>query len=215
MSLASPAIRRPLRLARRALRMELGVWRSLWRAVTRRGIAPPGADRFSYDRPIRPVLIALLAVSAIEVPIVDLIVHPWPWLRIPLLALGIWGVTFMLGLLLGSITCPHTVGPEGLRVRHGDEFELVLPWEIVASVGRARGAVGQKTFTLNDRMLTIAVQEAAALEIETEHPVPVRLPNGDRGTVDRIRIPVDDVEAYLAAVRRHLHAWEDVRAPAG
>ena len=205
-------IARVRHLAWRALRMEIGVWRSVWRFASRRGIAPAGADRFSNDKPVRPILLAFLAVSAIEVPVVDLLVHPWPWVRIPLLILGIWGVTFMVGMLLGGVTRPHTVGPEGLRVRHGDEFEVVLPWALVASVARHRGPRQDKTFTLEARMLTVVVQDGTAIEVETEEPVAVRLPNGGRGEVDRLRFHVDDVDGYLAAVRRHMRAWEESRS---
>lgn len=206
-------IARMVHLARRGWQLELAGWRSLWRFVTRRGIAPAGADRFSNDKPIRPILLAFVAISAVEVPIVDLLVHPWPWIRIPLLALGIWGVTFMVGMLLGGITRPHTVGPDGLRVRHGDEFEIELPWESVASVARHRGARQEKTFTLADGMLTVVVQDGTAVEIATEAPVSVRLPSGERGEVDRIRIHVDDVPGFLDAVRRHLRDWEQRTPP--
>lgn len=201
------------RLLWRAVRMEVGVWRSVWRFVTRRGIAPPGADRFGYDKPLRPILIAFIAVSAIEIPIVDLLVHPWPWIRIPLLVLGIWGATWMLGLLFGYLTCPHTVGPEGIRLRHGDEFEIVLPWGDVASVAsRAHGRGDGKTFQFHDGVLAITIQDGTSLELETEHPVEVRLPNGRRHEVRVIRFDVDDRAAFLVSVRRHLRDWEAAQA---
>lgn len=193
---------------RRAVRLEAAGWRSIGRFVTRRGIVPPGAERFSYDKPVRPILVAFIALSAVEVPIVDLLVHPWPWIRIPLLVLGIWGVTFMIGMLLGAITRPHAVGPDGLRIRHREEFELVLPWEFVASVARHRGPRRERTFTLDDGMVTIVVQDGTNLEVETEQPVGVQLPDGTHGEVERVRFHVDDSDAYLEAVRRHLRAWE-------
>ena len=41
-----------------------------------------------------------MSVSATELVVVDLIARPWLFIRIPLLILGIWGLVFMLGMLL-------------------------------------------------------------------------------------------------------------------
>ena len=59
---------------------------------------PRGASGFAYHSPVLTILMIFIVLSAIEIPIIDLIVHPWPWVRIPLLILGIWGVTWMIGL---------------------------------------------------------------------------------------------------------------------
>lgn len=56
--------------------MEAAGWRSIGRAITFRPRVPEGASAHSYDKPFRTVLIIFLALSAIEVPIVDLITHP-------------------------------------------------------------------------------------------------------------------------------------------
>jgi hypothetical protein len=206
------AARSPLQLAGhlvvRLIRMEIGVWRSLYRWIFRRPRVPRGAVGFSYDRPIRPILLAFLVVSAIEIPVLDLLVHRWPAVRIPLLIAGIWGLTWMLGLLLGFLVRPHAVGPDGLRVRHGDEVDIVLPWEVVESVApRARSVESSKTFTVTDGLrggvLTIAVQNETNVEVVLEEPVVVSLPRGTE-TVTELRFRVDDPRGYLAEVRRHL-----------
>ena len=196
------------RLSARLIRMEIGVWRSLCRWIFRRPRAPRGAIGFSYDKPIRPILIAFLVVSAIEVPVLDLLVHRWPAVRIPLLIAGIWGLTWMLGLLLGFLVRPHTVGPDGLRVRHGDEVDIDLPWGAVESVApRARTVESGKTFSTTEgprgAILSIAVQNETNVEVVLEEPIVVRLPRGPQ-TVRELRFRVDDPRGYLAEVRRHL-----------
>jgi hypothetical protein len=60
-----------------------------------------------------------IGVSAVEFVVVDLLVRRWPTVRISLLALGIWGLVWMFGLLFGFLTRPHAVGPAGIRVRSG------------------------------------------------------------------------------------------------
>jgi hypothetical protein len=205
---ATSARERIARIAERALRAEAATWMALWRAVAVRPRVPRGASGFGYDRPVRAILIAFLVVSAIEVPVVDLLVHRWPAVRIPLLVLGIWGVATMLGMLLGFATRPHAVGPDGIRVRHGAAVDLDLPWSVIASVApRRRSLGGAPTWSLTGsderEVLHHVVQDGTDVDIELEHPVELRLPAG-AVRVHEVRISVDDVPGFLAAVRAHI-----------
>lgn len=47
---------------------------------------------------------------------------------------GIWGLTFMIGLLLSMLVNPHAVGDDGIRVRHDSRIDIALPWEHVRAV---------------------------------------------------------------------------------
>ncbi|MFD6140771.1 hypothetical protein [Promicromonospora sp. NPDC060271] len=196
------------RLGRRAVAMEAAGWRSIGRAVFRRPTVPRGASAHRYDGPIRSVLVVFLVLSAVEIPMVDLLTHRWPAVRFPLLVLGIWGATAMLGMLCGYLTRPHAVGPDGIIVRNGGEVEVVLPWDDVASVARRRRALaGARPTSLtgpdDDRILNLVVQDATDIDIQLERPTAIRLPNGP-ATVTQVRIAVDDGAAFLDAVRRHI-----------
>lgn len=193
---------------RRGSAMEAAGWRSIGRALAGRPRVPRGASRFSYDRPVRTILIVFLVLSAIEIPLIDLLVHPIPWLRWPLLALGVWGVLTMLGMLLGYLTRPHAVGPEGIRVRHGGEVDIDLPWQVVASVERRRHSLsGAPQLSLTgegeEQTLNQVIQDHSDIQITLEEPTLLRLPHGDV-TVGAVRISVDDPVAFLDAVRRHM-----------
>jgi hypothetical protein len=198
------------RVARAAVRLELSIWKSLYRFLAFRPRVPRGAGAFTYDKPIRAILIVFIALSAIEIPIIDLIVHRWDFVRIPLLVLGFWGLTWMVGLLLGYLTRPHAVGPAGLRIRHGDEVEIAVSWSEVASVAPlAERVEGAKTFRSDGDLLVIAVQEQTNIEVELERAMPVRV--GSRTTSVRVvRFWVDDPKGYLSAVRTHLRDWESL-----
>ena len=87
----------------RALRVELRIYANIGRFLTRRPAIAPGAVGFGYHRPVLTILWIFIVLSAIEIPILDLIVHRWPAVRIAVLALGIWGLTWMLGLLFGYL----------------------------------------------------------------------------------------------------------------
>ena len=158
------------------------------------------------------ILIVFIVLSAVEIPIVDLIVHPWPAVRIPLLVVGIWGVTWMIGLLCAYVMRPHTVGPDGIRLRGGLETDIALSWDDIVSVARNPRIDQPKSprFVEADgsRTLMLRINDETAIEIELERPTVVRLPghgaNGGEQTVTAVRIWVDDAQAFMDEVRKYL-----------
>jgi len=187
---------RGLYLLRRATRMEAAGWASIGRVLARRPSVPAGATGFRYDASFRATLITFLFVSGVEVVAVDLVTHRWPWVRFPLLVLGVWGVLFMLGMLLGYVSRPHAVGPAGIRLRSGGEVDLDLPWEVVRSVTpRRRRVPDAPAFCLSgppeEQTLHHVVEERTDSEIALERPVTFELPEGPV-TVTRVHLAVDD-----------------------
>ncbi|GAA4380686.1 hypothetical protein [Agromyces bauzanensis] len=135
-------------------------------------------------------------------------------MRVADLVLGIWGVTWMLGLLCAYLLRPHTVGPDGIRVRHGLEIDLAFSWDDIASVGRKRRVHEPKSprFDVADasRTLVYRMQDETdiEIEIELERPIVVRLPgggaNGGQQAITGVRIWVDGPRAFRDEVRKHL-----------
>ncbi len=199
-------VSRAAALARAAWRAEVGIWRSLYRWLFRRPRVPRGASGFTYHSPVLTILVIFIVLSAVEIPVIDLIVHRWPLVRIPLLALGIWGVTWMIGLLLGFLTRPHAVGPDGIRARYGADIDVDLPWEAVASVEKSRD-VTEKAPKVRDephgRTLALRMQNETNVLVTLERSVRTRL--GDTETdVDAVRLWVDDLDGFMTAVRTHI-----------
>lgn len=195
-------------LLKRGLAAEAAGWRSIFRGVLRRPAVAAGSSAHRYDAPIRTILIIFIVLSAIEVPVVDLITHPWPWVRFPLMALGVWGVATMLGMLFGYTTRPHAVGPEGIIARNGGEISVTLPWADIASVTRHRRSLvgapsASLTGSLDDPALNLVVQDGTDVDIELEQPTRITLPQGEV-VVTSVRLSVDDVPAFMDAVRTHI-----------
>ena len=195
-------------LVARATAAELAGWRSIGRAVAFRPRVPAGASAHRYDKPFRTVLVVFLVLSAIEIPIVDLITHRWPAVRFPLLALGLWGVMSMLGMLLSFATRPHAVGPAGIRVRSGGDVDIDLSWDVIASVEcRRRTLLDSPALSLTGwgdaQVLNQVAQDGTDIDIVLEEPTTFRLPQGEV-TVSAVRISVDDTDAFLDAVRTHI-----------
>jgi hypothetical protein len=204
-------------LALRALIIELRIYESLWRAIARRPLIPRNAVGFRYHRPVLTVLTILIAVSAIEIPIIDAIVHRWLPVRIFFLILGIWGVTWMIGLLCAFFTRPHVVGPEGISVREGLELNLAISWEDIASLAirehRSTRVTGEeKPLRVFDedgmRVMSIRVSGETNLELTFERPLELRLPGlppeGGTHSCEVLRFWADDPQAFLAETRRHI-----------
>lgn len=195
-------------IARRALALEIGIYQSIYRFVFRRPRVPTGAVGFTYHKQVWTILMIFIGLSAFEIPIIDLIVHRWPVVRIAFLALGIWGLTWMIGLALGFVTRPHSVGPDGIRVRNGAETDVPLPWDDVESVGLAPQTDEAKSPRVTEddegkRTLWMRMQNETNIEVALERAVTIRLPSGPE-TVDVVRFWVDEPKAFLAEVRRHI-----------
>lgn len=202
----SPTVPKWRRMLGAAARAETGVWVSIWRFLTRQPRVPAGATGFHYHAPILTILIIFIVLTAVEIPIFDLIVHRWPWVRIPLLIAGIWGLIWMLGFLFGFLTRPHAVGPEGIRARYGAEIDVDLPWSAVASVERSRD-VKEKAPKIGDephgRTLSLRMNNETNILVLLEQPVDAQI-SGETTTIDAVRLWADDVDGFLSAVRTHI-----------
>jgi hypothetical protein len=195
-------------IARRAVTMEIGIWQSLYRFIFGRPRVPRGAVGFTYHRQVWTILMIFIGLSAFEIPIIDLIVHRWPFVRIAFLALGIWGLTWMIGLALGFVTRPHAVGPDGIRVRNGAETDVPLPWDGVESVSLDKQSDEAKAprVTVDDqgkRTLWMRMQNETNIEVALERTTAIRLPSGTE-TVDVVRFWVDEPRDFLAEVRKYI-----------
>ena len=196
----------------RILMLELRIYANIGRAVVRRPAIAAGASGFGYHRPVLTILLIFIGLSAIEIPIIDLIVHRWPGVRIAFLILGIWGVTWMVGLLCAFLMKPHTVGPEGITVREGLEIDIPLSWDDIGSVERSHRVDEPKsprfTETEDGRMLSLRMQDETNVELTLERPTVVRLPGhapkGGAQEVTALRLWTDDVEGFMDAVRTHI-----------
>ena len=197
---------------KRVLLLELRIYANIGRFIARRPAIPRGAAGFDYHKPVLTILVIFIVLSAIEIPIVDLIVHRWPPVRIAFLVLGIWGVTWMFGLLCAYLMRPHTVGSDGIRVRQGLEIDLPFSWDDIASVARSKRVDEPKSPKFDEadasRTLVFRMQDETNIEVQLERPTVVRLPGGGakggEQTITGVRFWVDDPRAFMDEVRRHL-----------
>ena len=72
-----------MRVVWTVLRYELGIWRSLAVWLLRLRRVPAGATAFSYAGVVTPLFIVFIAVSAIELPVLHLLLPVLPRRRLP------------------------------------------------------------------------------------------------------------------------------------
>jgi hypothetical protein len=201
---------RVLSTLHRAWTAELRVYSSIGRAIARRPAVAAGGTGIGSHRPVLTILIIFIVLSAVEIPIIDLIVHPWPAVRIPLLILGIWGLTWMIGLLCAMLMRPHAVEPDGIRVRSGLEIDVAVPWTVIASIEVDRRVDEPKRPRVTGTEYAERMQDETNILIELEQPVDIRLPGlaprGGTHSVTSIRLWADEPRAYIAAARPFLLA---------
>jgi hypothetical protein len=202
---------RPLVLARRALRYELSMYRSLFRWVTRRPAVPAGAVPYGYVGVVAAVLWAFVGVSAVELVALHLLI-PWETVRLVADVLGVWGLVWMLGLTAGLTIHPHLLTEEGLRVRNGAGTDVAVPWEAIAGVGvRERAREGSRAVQLDETdagtVLNVVVGSRVNLHLTLRHPLVVQLPKGP-ATVTEVRLCADDARGLARQVRERLSTGE-------
>ncbi len=192
---------------KRAVLLEVWGYVSILRYVFRRPKVPPGATGFTYHRPVLSLLMTFIGVSAVELVVVDLVVRRWPTVRISLLALGIWGLVWMFGLLFGFLTRPHAVGPAGIRVRSGAEVDIPLDWDVIDSVDLRKRVVRDKQPLVTADQdgtcaLHLRVQYETNIDVRLRRPVAVHMPHGTE-TISTIHLFTDLPQPFTDEVRRH------------
>jgi hypothetical protein len=184
---------------------EAGIWRSLYRWLTRRPRSTdPDAALFGYASQVTPLLIAFIAVSSLEIPAVSLL-FPWPAVRYPLLIVGVWGLLWMLGLLASVRTHPHVITDAGLQLRSGFQFDARLPWEQISAIRLRRSSTEQKLqIEHNEKGTSVALQGTSNVEVLFRGPLTVRFNDGRDTTVDAIHFYTDTPAAFFTAAHAHL-----------
>ncbi len=207
-------------LIARGAGIEKIIYAAIGRAVARKPWKARDAKGFHYHAQSLAVLVIFIVLSAVEIVIIDLIVHQWLWLRIPLLIIGIWGLVWMTGLLCAHFMRPHTVGIEGIRVRDGLDMDAHVTWDDVYSVGLKNRNYEPKTPSVIDdqegRSLVMNITDQTNIEVVLERPTTITLPGlppkGGEQVIDRIYLWTDEPKEFLDAVREHIGSEVDSAA---
>jgi hypothetical protein len=211
------ALRRAYAAARWLVRLEIGIWRSLFLLVTRRVSGQgPGVRTFSYARQVAPVMAAFIFVSLVELPVVHLLL-PWETIRIAVLALSVWGLLWMVGMLASMKVFPHLLDDRELRVRYGTTVDIRIPREAIAGVSARRRSVAGSERVRVERgeagvLVDVAVLKQTRVDVALHRPTTVQLPAGPL-EISGLRFYADDPAALVAAVRETMPPSATIASP--
>ena len=195
-----------MRLLRRAAAMEGAMWRSmyLWARRTPPALAP-GDEAFSYLGVVKPILGVFIGLSVVEIPILDLIIKhvvPWQPARVIMLVISVWGLLWMLGLLISLKIHPHVAGAAGIRVRMGPGIDFTVPWpDIDAVTKHYRSMPSSKSVQIENQVLHIVVGSQTSVDVKLRRPITVRLPKGESDPIEELRLYADDPDAFVRKTR--------------
>lgn len=193
-------------LLRHAIRFEVAVYVSIWRWITRHPSQPGvGAKGFSYVGSVTFAIWVFIVLSAVEIPIAHLLI-PWEGVRIAVLVLGLWGLTWMLGYYAGLRMYPHVVHEQGVVARNGPLIRVELPWEFVADIrSRTRNYEADRGRQViedeHSAVLAMVQSSQTNIDLVLGEPVVVLGPWGRPCEVSQVRVWADDPRALVLAVR--------------
>jgi hypothetical protein len=203
------ALAKPFALVRWLVKLELGIWHSLFLWIARRVPGEgPGVETFGYAKQVTPIIVVIAFVSALEVIVVDLLL-PWQTARLVLLVLGLWGLLWMVGFLAAMRVFRHLVADDGLRIRSGTSVDIFIAWERVQSISARRDSIDTRSFVHVDGngIAHVPVMKQTRVAVVLREPAAVALPNGRR-EIEEVRLYVDDPAAFVAAARARLRRVE-------
>lgn len=198
-------------LVSKAAAWEAGVWRSLYHWARRKQIGvAPGDATFGYSSAAAPILWVFIVMSAIEIPLLHLII-PWPTVQVIFLVIGAWGLIWMVGLLASFHVHPHVISDRGVRIRNSLGVDVQIPWAEIRAIRPYRRTLASSATTVIDKdsrgdVAHIAVSSMTNVEIELHAPISVDLPKVD-GPVAAVRCYADDPTGFLAETNTRLERF--------
>lgn len=189
------------KLMQLAVRYEAGVWRSLYHWIARHPTSPAGEQPFGYTAAVAPVMWGFTAVSAIEIPVLHLLI-PWGPVRGVGLVFGLWGLLWMTGITVALKIHPHTLGPQGIRVRNSFATSVFIPWSNVERVRfKHRNYEKGRTIQPDGDMLSLVVMSQTNVDIVLREPMTVRKVLGHTPPFTELRIFADDKTGFTTRAR--------------
>jgi hypothetical protein len=162
---------------------------------------PAGARPFTYHRrnAFAAILIALAAMSVVELFAVHLVVH----VRAPraawaLTAVSLFGVVWIVGFLRAVLLRPVLVTADALEVRTGVQWRLVVPRSAIVAVETGYPKVPRKGTPGWLRAVAIGQPNVV---VRLSAPLVAGGPYGIRRTVSHVALAVDEPAALAAALR--------------
>ncbi|MDV5145229.1 hypothetical protein R1T08_13630 [Streptomyces sp. SBC-4] len=180
---------------------ELRLMTSLVRWIARRPHGVAGADGvFPHARDQAALFYGFAFVCLVEAVGMSYLLADWPVVHAIVLVLDVYTVLFVLGLHAASVTRPHVLTGDVLRLRQAAHVDVRVPLGMVEAVRYESLFTHEKA----EGELNLAVGSHTSLTIELTEPVNAPGLLGAPRPVRVIRCHADDPRAFHKEVRE---AW--------
>ncbi|MGP3966854.1 hypothetical protein [Streptomyces sp. 6N223] len=195
-----------LRLARHELTLYTSLMRWLFRRPPHGVDAAAGDSVMPYSRGQWAISAIFFFVSVVETVALAFLI-PWPLVHGVLLALGLWGIFFVVALQAAYAVRPHVIGGDGsLRLRCGALLEIRVPAGGIAAARLERRFPGNGLLRLEededgDGTVELPVGGQTNLTVELTEPVTFTRPLGRPARARVLRFYADEPGPALAVLR--------------
>ncbi|MFJ8659233.1 hypothetical protein [Streptomyces sp. NPDC093795] len=178
---------------------ELRIMASLVRWVARRPQGVDGADAvFPHARDQAALMYGFAFVCLVETVGMSYLLAGRPLAHAVVLVLDVYTVLFVLGLHAASVTRPHTLTGDVLRLRQAAHVDVRVPLDRITTVRHELRFTHEKT----DGELNLAVGSQTSVTIELTEPVDVSRLLGGHRPVRVFRMHADDPRALHRQLTR-------------
>ncbi|MFJ3584149.1 hypothetical protein ACIPPS_18165 [Streptomyces sp. NPDC090127] len=185
---------------------ELRLMASLVRWVGRRRVGVrPGDQVFPHARDQAALLYGFAFVCLVETVGMSYLLADWPVAHAIMLVVDVYTVLFVLGLHAASVTRPHLLTADGLRLRQAAHVDLLVPLDRIASVRYELVFSHEK----KEGELNLAVGSQTSLTIELTEPVDAPRFLGAPRPVRIVRCHADDARTLYRALSQAVAAAAD------
>jgi hypothetical protein len=178
------------------IKFEAGLVRSVYLLLTgQRDGAGPGVVTVGYHKGSTPLWVIGLIASAVEIPVLHLIV-PWRTVQLALLVLGAWGLWFVAGLWASYAVRPYLVDAAGVRLRHGPFADRRIPWSQIADVR----PLTTRTWDGTGLGCAVAEQDGKLAYLTHSETTVALVLDPPLGGITEVHVGADDADALLRAL---------------
>jgi hypothetical protein len=195
-----------LRLVGHELRL---MYSLVLRVARRRDGVGPDDRAFGHARDQAALMYGFTFVCAVETVVMAVLFRNWPAVHAVLLVVDVYTVLFMLGLQAASVTRPHVLSADTLRLRQAGHVDLRIPLERIASVRY------ELLFTheQQDEVLDLKIAGQTSVTLELSEPVTYTGLLGLERPVRTVRVHADDARAFAKALREAVAGEHPAKAP--
>ncbi|MFP1626492.1 hypothetical protein ACLB9X_15260 [Streptomyces sp. 5K101] len=191
----------------KAMGMEFGLFRALWRWIRRKPDAPEGHEILTYGSEIKPIMWAMVFLVPLEILAVEFLV-PWTVVRIVLLVLSVYGTVWVLGFIAALSIRPHIVGDGKVVLRFAHFTQITIPLELVESVRPARHSGYRRAVQIDDAgVLAMPIGDSTTLSVKLREPYPVApKPGKPTQEVSEVRFAADNTREAVRVLTASITA---------